>query len=495
MKKKQYVGIRAKALLAVVLLVLVPSLFLASVAIYVRHESSDSVEITTLSALDSMAGEYLEKLNKNATACIDNYLNGIEMEGRSASKLVDEYMGKAVKNRSSIGWGSRNLLEQVNKTMVRGIMNGSYHSQLYDKLVNESGKEKVDAALKYFLNPPQMNYSTAHVNESAYSAINSLMANKSHLLYDFLYSILLPEYREELDEIMPVGEMLYNFRESKDILWSYFASPDGFIVLIPSKSGFSPLFNPLVRDWYVAAKNKGTGTWSSEYIDEITKMPMVTFSVPVYRKGTLIGVLGFDLLLSTLSEKAEQFSSGGKGFAFAMSEDGTALTYPDEGMIGKSLINGSEEFNHSMRLALNSSSGAFHSFLNGEKVFIAYSTIKGTGWKFVNVAYCSDIMEKAKESAHSVGSVIDKGGMYLISIIVAVGLIAFISTFFLINSVVKDIEDLTKVANEVSRGNFDVEVKVDAKDELGELQKSIKRMLNSIKIAMEELEEGDKRRR
>ena len=496
MKKKPYVGIRIKALLAVVLLVLVPSLFLAVVTYHIRDDAVNMVRENTVKELSSSMREYVIKLNKNATSWIDNYMKSIEIEGRSAANMVPEYLGKDPATEAL--WGSRGLLEQVNTTMLMGIMNGTIRNQYYDQMVSRLDKGYVDSVLNYFINPPELDYSTAHVNESAYNAINDLksqVGDHGLLLYDFLRSVLLPEYRERLDSILPVGNMLYAFREVPDLLWSYFATPDGYFVLTPTEAEVSPLFNPLVRNWYLDAVKNGVGTWSMEYIDEITKNPMITFSVPVYINGTLAGVLGFDLLLSTLSEKTREFYTGGKSFAFTVSMKGTALTYPDERIIGKSLIEGDGEFNTSVSMIINSTEGGMNTSIDGDKVFLAYSTIGATGWKFVNVVYCEEIMEKSRASADEVGRIVDMEIMYLISIIVSVGLIAFIVTFFLVDGTVRDLENLTRIADEVSKGNLDVRVEVNGKDEIGELQKAIKRMVNSIKVAMEELEEGEQRGR
>ena len=497
MEKKPYVGIRIKALSAVVLLVLVPSLFLAAFTYHIENEAVRTAKNDMLEELNASTSDYIIKLNMNATSSIEKYMEGIEIEGRSAANLVPDYLGKDVDVDAV--WGSKDLLKEMNITLLTGIMDGSMNNSYYARMISELNKSYVDSVLDYFINPPEMNYSTAHINDSAYAAINDLrraLGNDSYLLYDFFRSTMLPEYREKLDYILPVGDMLYAFREAPDILWSYFASPDGsFIVLIPSDAEFSPLFNPLVRKWYKAALEKGEGTWSGEYIDEITKEPVVTFSVPIYRNGTLLGVLGFDVLLSTLSEKTRQFYTGGKSFAFTVSSDGTALTYPNESLIGHSLISGDSDFNNSVRNITEGDEGVFHTYVNGKKVFMAYSTIESTGWKFVNVVYCDEMMERSESAADSVGRIVQMEITYLLSIIVSVGLIAFVATFFLVDAFVRGIEKLTKVADDVSRGNLDVEVEVDAKDEIGDLQKAIKRMVNSIKVAMKELEEGEKRGR
>ncbi len=489
-------GIRAKALLAVVLLVLVPSLFLAAVAYGLREDVADTARENTVRYLENQIRKDIVKLNSNASECIENYLSKMEVVGKSAGFHIGEHLGSTSVG-ADVVWGSKYLLQQVNRTALRQVMDGRVYDRNYAAMVNIVGKDRVDAALNYFFENLTLNYSSPHVNESAYSALNEvneiLMDNGSHAMYDFLYSVLLPEEREKLEYILPAGSMLYSFRNVPEMLWSYFASEEsGFIVLVPYDAHFSPLFNPQVRNWYEKAKEASEPVWSDAYIDEITKKPMVTYSVPVYRDREFLGVAGFDLLLSTLEKKTEEFLEPGNGFAFTVCRNGNALTYPDERMLGKSLTEDDGEFNMSVREMLNSSEGSGDITVNGKEAFLAYSTVDNTGWKFATVIYYDVIYAEARESADEIGRIIEMKSLYLLMILISVGLITFIATYFTADSFLRDVKRLTKIADEVSRGNFDINMDIGAKDELGDLERSIKRMVNSIKVAMEELEKGEK---
>ncbi len=489
-------GIRAKALLAVVLLVLVPSLFLAVVAYQLREDVADTARENTVRYLENQIRKDIIKLNSNASECIENYLGKMEVLGESAGFHIGEHLGSA-SPVADVVWGSKYLLEQVNRTALRKVMDGEVNDRNYTAMVGIAGKDRVDAALEYFFENLTMDYSNSHVNESAYSAFNEvneiLMDNGSHAMYDFLYSMLLPEERKKLDYIMSAGGMLYSFRSVPEMLWSYFASEDsGFIVLIPYDARFSPLFNPHVRNWYEKAKDAGKPIWSDAYVDEITKKPMVTYSVPVYEGEKLLGVAGFDLLLSTLEKKTEEFLEPGNGFAFTVCRNGSALTYPDERMLGKSLTMGDGGFNMSVREMLNNTAGSANVTVNGKEAFLAYSTVDNTEWKFATVVYYDVIYEEAGESADEIGGIIEMKSLYLLMILLSVGLITFIAAFFTADSFLRDVKRLTRIADEVSRGNFDVNLDIGAKDELGDLERSIKRMVNSIKVAMKELEKGEK---
>ncbi len=503
MKKKPYVGIRAKALLAVVMLVLVPSLFLAALTYSLKDETVRTVKGNTVEERDKQIHGDMIKLNRNATWCIEKYMQIIEAEGKSAGNDLKYHLGMNYTLSDTL-WYSKNLTKQINYTQLSGIMDGSINNTYYWIMVNaagKNGKNTVDSSLNLFFQTLELNYSSAFVNKTLHTALKELNtiligAGKKTVLFDFFRSILLPEPKKELDYILPLGNMLHSFRDSlPDLLWTYYADADsGFTVLISSGKNVTlpPLFNPFVRSWYLDAVKAGGPTWSETYADSISGMLMTTYAVPVYESGRFIGVLGFDILLSTLTKKTKEFYSSNNSFAFIVSENGTALTYPYKYMLGKSLISGDTEFNRSVRAILNETEGEVETNISGKRAFLAHSTINSTGWKFVNVIYCEDILENAEKSAEAIGSIVDKEIMYLMGLVIAVGLIAFVVTFFLVDSFIRDIERITTVANKVSRGNLDMEVEVDAKSEMGDLQRAMKRMLNSLKVAMEELEKGEK---
>ena len=54
------------------------------------------------------------------------------------------------------------------------------------------------------------------------------------------------------------------------------------------------------------------------------------------------------------------------------------------------------------------------------------------------------------------------------------------------------IAELSEAANKISRGNFNVEIDVNRKDEIGVVANSIERMKTSLSMAIERLREIDR---
>ena len=497
-KKKASWGIRRKASAIAIVLILVPAVFIVLASYSYEGEIEKGVRVETYTAMKNTTINDIRSLNLNASEAIDNYLETIAVEGRSAGKLVSRELGRDPQDVDYI-WESEYLLEQLNKTMIKEITEGNLTNANYTEMVSMAGPENVSHAMYYLLNTPSLNYSSAHVNASAYAAIRALEKNilmhNSTAFSDFLYSVMLPEYQAELDYIKPVGDMLYYFRDNPDVLQLYFTSKDsGFTVFtpVPNKTGFSPLFNAHVRTWYMDAKEAGKPVWSSAYVDEITGSPMVTYSIPVYSDGKLLGVVGFDLLLSEITEKTRQFYLSNSSFAFVMDTGGIALAYPSPGVLGASLTAGNSEFNGTMRSILGSDRGDVNTTLRGKGYMVIYSTIGSTGWKFVNMLDLSELHTRARGIAENEGQIVFRGIMYIIMIEISVGLVAFVVAFLLVDSYVRMVERLTEYADEVSRGNFGLSIDLRSKDEVKRLETAVKRLVNSYRVAMEHLEKVEK---
>lgn len=77
--------------------------------------------------------------------------------------------------------------------------------------------------------------------------------------------------------------------------------------------------------------------------------------------------------------------------------------------------------------------------------------------------------------------IISSLGFFILIIVFATML-----SFYLAKSVTEPIRRLTDAANKISMGDFKVKIKIKSKDEIGELAKSFKRMVNSLKILMKQ---------
>lgn len=95
-----------------------------------------------------------------------------------------------------------------------------------------------------------------------------------------------------------------------------------------SRSKGNRTYDPRIRPWYEAAKQRNGPTWSAVYLDFDTLLPTITASTPVYKAdtGELLGVCATDIILSEeLNLFLKRLSIGKSGIAFIMEPSGLLI--------------------------------------------------------------------------------------------------------------------------------------------------------------------------
>ncbi|MGL4713374.1 MAG: cache domain-containing protein [Shewanella sp.] len=83
--------------------------------------------------------------------------------------------------------------------------------------------------------------------------------------------------------------------------------------------------------WYTGARTSSVSQclWSEAYQDLVTKVAMVTCSVPYRLSGTFAGVATIDLKLDDLAKFLTEHGNVTDGYAFALDQAGNILHFPD----------------------------------------------------------------------------------------------------------------------------------------------------------------------
>jgi hypothetical protein len=106
---------------------------------------------------------------------------------------------------------------------------------------------------------------------------------------------------------------------------------------IGTKQLLPPSYTPIYRewDWYKGAIG-GRAVWSDPYVDVGGgNIPMVTFSSPIQRGGSSIGVLTIDLsakYFDALRGWMDELGLGSSSYGFVLSQSGVFVSHPDAGL-------------------------------------------------------------------------------------------------------------------------------------------------------------------
>ena len=295
------------------------------------------------------------------------------------------------------------------------------------------------------------------------SAVLQMSKSSEIVEFDKLYS-----KAEEVAKAPLQQELSDKFKEFSSVYDAtsaiYYALPSKQLEIYPT-ADLPADFDPTSRDWYQnGLTSKEEFVWSKPYMDEITKTYTITGSKAVVVNGNVVGVMGIDILLSQLTNTISQSELGFEGYPVIVEQDGTAIAHPT--LAGENL---SDYGYISKMLASTKEDGVIRDSTDGMSTISVFTTLSGFDWK-LGAVYEQDNINKIADSIRNV----------IIMIAVAIMIFMFISLFFITKRLIKPIEQLKKLMDQVAEGDLTVHANVNTTDEIGQLANNFNKMTNSM---------------
>jgi len=227
--------------------------------------------------------------------------------------------------------------------------------------------------------------------------------------------------------------------------------------------------------WYFTPVKRGRPSWIGPYkaivLDELNIM---SYLVPIYKSGTLIGVLGMDIPYKTLEDHIKPIHIYREGFAGLLDENNNVIYHPYV-EAGKNIFeagldappdvfekdtNGSElieyQIDHEVREM------AFSELSNGMKLFVT----------------------APKREINASWTRLTRIILLITGVIIA---IFFILSTLTIRFITDPLVHLTSASEKLSAGNYDVELNYEGKDEVGKLTSAFLRMRDHLQNYISDL--------
>jgi Methyl-accepting chemotaxis protein len=229
-------------------------------------------------------------------------------------------------------------------------------------------------------------------------------------------------------------------------------------------------------DWYktgIDAKN--AIKWSPAYYDEVSKITMVTTTVPFYdADNKFMGVATADINISSIQKNIADIKIGNYGRAFLIDDKGNYMAGAniDADKIMKTKI--TEDNNDSLKnlgqLMLTSKEGKSEITDNNGKNVVYFAEVPETKWKIA-------IYIPEKQLYEELTSLMNK--MIVISVICILILIVVIA--LLVRYLKNNINKVNLLAKSLGSGDLTNKVQINSEDEFGQMALNLNNMVDNIK--------------
>jgi methyl-accepting chemotaxis protein len=255
----------------------------------------------------------------------------------------------------------------------------------------------------------------------------------------------------------------------KDILDIYYGTDSGKFAMYP-ETKMPDGYDATTRAWYKeAVEHKGQVVITPPYVDVVTGDNVIGIVQAVEKDGQVVGVIGIDCTLATLSERISTKKIGNSGYVFISDVSGTVLAHPQ-----KDKINTDGASKLSIWDKVKSEKSGFVNYeVEGVNKFGVYETNELTGWKLVATLNENELSNDTKSILQT---------MFLATLVMIV--IAVFMSLILSKGIANNIKKLKEVFAKASDGDLTVSLNASTKDEFKDLSISFNSMIKNISELM-----------
>ncbi len=343
------------------------------------------------------------------------------------------------------------------------------------------------------------------VEESTFNTLEQLNSNFQRIIdnmmvitnviemdREFLKSLNVQHFRNEYEYFRNYKKISDRLASSLGIILRYncqvaFIGMDGKLY-DTWESSITPSGEELLSaGWYrEAVKRDGGYLWlapQKNYIPEEQDSGRDLISLAKLVKGET-QIRGYGVLLVSLYideiEKGLNASVLPEKEGFFIINDAGEIILKTNFAGGKPLTN----FKWCAAQIRSGSQGHFSGIYQGQKTEVFYKELKNTGWKSVYVISDAEMLKEVKKLGHR--------DFFFTLLIMALFTTV---TIFIAYTITKPLKLLGKRIRKIKSGDWDMELPVTARDEIGRLTEDFNRMLQDIRLLMNEVTQKEKEKK
>lgn len=259
--------------------------------------------------------------------------------------------------------------------------------------------------------------------------------------------------------------------------WSYLVftiAPDGRNI---GRSDGKPQLDYADREYFQTIM-KGNPTGRQVIISKTTDKPALILSSPIRgMAGELAGVIAIGMHLSDISKSVTDTRIGKTGFAILLDADNKLIAHGNTEKVQATL----QDFSDHPALKVRGITEKPKVYMDGERKVVSFARKLPQGWTL--------LVEQDYAEAFASLESMERDAKILI---LATTFLVFVVAYLLGKQLTRPINQLTAIAEELSKGQFQGTVPETRRgDEIGALARAIERLGISILLAMDRLRKKD----
>ena len=195
--------------------------------------------------------------------------------------------------------------------------------------------------------------------------------------------------------------------------------------------------------WYYVPIRNRRATWMKPYENKNLNIYMVSYVVPLFVRGKLLGIVGMDADFSIIIDEINNMNVYKNGFAYIIDEQEKIIYHKD-------YVLGTDGYDR-------------------PKDMQEVSAAMNNGWHVVVTVPKKDLHAER-----------DRVALITIGLVIVIGLLFMLITSRLTNRIVTPLMELKEATERISKGDFDVKLSKINDDEIGMLATTFKKTLHSL---------------
>ncbi|MGF7143893.1 methyl-accepting chemotaxis protein [Anaerotaenia torta] len=280
------------------------------------------------------------------------------------------------------------------------------------------------------------------------------------------------------DSSVPLEQKIAYFEaEAKraDFILFGFADKNGKAIILNSTRETNDVAD---REFFQSAI-KGTPAASDVMFSKLDGKPVLVYAAPVYENGQIIGVLygrRDGLSLSAICEKVTYKTTG---YGYIVNNQGVTVGHKNTDLVlmqdndieNAKTDSSLKELGALTEKMITRQVGSGTYSYNGKAKLVGYAPIEDSPWIMAMTLEKNEVLERTVALT-----------WMLVGLCLVMAVAGAVITYSISSAIAKPIKAITKAAQQIADGNFDIELFVKSKDELGRLsdafQLTIQRLVN-----------------